>query len=203
MKPTVISADVLFEAFRNTLRWEWVAGLGASERRFDEVAVRAARSGADLVGNTGTYVLDTRLRGSDASYDDISADTRSGVSATPGHPATGTINYSTDHDWIKTTLEAGKVYVLDVLAAGDGAGGTLQDATLRLIDASRLAPPGKSLANIGLVATATAAADAWRFWLSARSLVCRVFSTGSLNRVHQASGTSAAAGLAGANSWAS
>ncbi|MFN3570668.1 MAG: HPr(Ser) kinase/phosphatase, partial [Polaromonas sp.] len=29
---------------------EWVAGLGASERRFDEVAVRAARSGADLVG---------------------------------------------------------------------------------------------------------------------------------------------------------
>jgi HPr kinase/phosphorylase len=50
MKPNVISADVLFEAFRATLRWEWVAGLGASERRFDEVAVRAARSGADLVG---------------------------------------------------------------------------------------------------------------------------------------------------------
>ncbi len=50
MKPTVVSADVLFEEFRSTLRWEWVAGLGASERRFDEVAVRAARSGADLVG---------------------------------------------------------------------------------------------------------------------------------------------------------
>ncbi|MBV5299282.1 MAG: HPr kinase/phosphorylase [Rhodoferax sp.] len=50
MKPTVISADVLFEAFRLSLRWEWVAGLGASERRFDEVAVRSARSGADLVG---------------------------------------------------------------------------------------------------------------------------------------------------------
>ena len=50
MKPTVVSADVLFEDFRGTLRWEWVAGLGASERRFDEVAVRAARSGADLVG---------------------------------------------------------------------------------------------------------------------------------------------------------
>jgi HPr kinase/phosphorylase len=50
MKPTVISADVLFEAFRHSLRWEWVAGLGASERRFDEVAVRLARSGADLVG---------------------------------------------------------------------------------------------------------------------------------------------------------
>jgi len=50
LKPTVVSADVLFEAFRGLLRWEWVAGLGASERRFDEVAVRAARSGADLVG---------------------------------------------------------------------------------------------------------------------------------------------------------
>ncbi len=50
MKPTVISADVLFEEFRTKLRWEWVAGLSASERHFDEVAVRAARSGADLVG---------------------------------------------------------------------------------------------------------------------------------------------------------
>jgi HPr kinase/phosphorylase len=40
----------MFEEFRHRLRWEWVAGLGASERRFDEVAVRAARSGADLVG---------------------------------------------------------------------------------------------------------------------------------------------------------
>lgn len=94
-----------------------------------------AVSAAELAGNTGTYVLDTRLRGSDESTDDLSADTRSGLSAGPGHPATGTINYSTDHDWIKTTLEAGKVYVLDVLANGDGAGGTLKDATLRLLDA--------------------------------------------------------------------
>ena len=51
MRPTVVSAEVLFEEFRNRLKWEWVAGLGASERRFDEVAVRAARSGADLVGH--------------------------------------------------------------------------------------------------------------------------------------------------------
>ncbi len=50
MKPTVVSADALFEEFRASLKWEWVAGLGASERRFDEVAVQAARSGADLVG---------------------------------------------------------------------------------------------------------------------------------------------------------
>lgn len=51
MRPTVVSAEVLFEEFRSRLKWEWVAGLGASERRFDEVAVRAARSGADLVGH--------------------------------------------------------------------------------------------------------------------------------------------------------
>ncbi|GAA6143778.1 HPr(Ser) kinase/phosphatase [Hydrogenophaga sp. 5NK40-0174] len=50
MKPTVVSADVLFEDHRDSLKWQWVAGLGASERRFDEVAIRQARSGADLVG---------------------------------------------------------------------------------------------------------------------------------------------------------
>lgn len=50
MKPTVISADVLFEDHRESLRWQWVAGLGASERRFDDLAVREARSSADLVG---------------------------------------------------------------------------------------------------------------------------------------------------------
>ena len=41
MKPTVVSADVLFEDHRDTLKWQWVAGLGASERRFDDVAIRA------------------------------------------------------------------------------------------------------------------------------------------------------------------
>ena len=61
MKPTVISADVLFEAFRERLRWEWVAGLGASERHFEEVAIRAARSGADLVGYLN-YIHPYRLQ---------------------------------------------------------------------------------------------------------------------------------------------
>jgi HPr kinase/phosphorylase len=50
VKPVVVSADVLFEEFRGRLRWEWVAGLGASERRFDEVVARLVRSGVDLVG---------------------------------------------------------------------------------------------------------------------------------------------------------
>ena len=50
MKPKVISAEALFEAQRQTLRWEWVAGHAHPERRFADAAVREARSAADLVG---------------------------------------------------------------------------------------------------------------------------------------------------------
>jgi HPr kinase/phosphorylase len=50
MKPTSISAEALFEAHREKLRWEWIAGHAHPERRFDEAAVRDARSAADLVG---------------------------------------------------------------------------------------------------------------------------------------------------------
>jgi HPr kinase/phosphorylase len=50
VRPTVVSAEVLFEDHRDSLKWQWVAGLGASERRFAEMAIREARSGADLVG---------------------------------------------------------------------------------------------------------------------------------------------------------
>ena len=50
MKPTSISAEALFEAQRVTLRWEWIAGHAHPERRFDDDAVRDARSAADLVG---------------------------------------------------------------------------------------------------------------------------------------------------------
>jgi HPr kinase/phosphorylase len=50
MKPTSISAEALFEAHRPKLRWEWIAGHAHPERRFDDAAVRDARSAADLVG---------------------------------------------------------------------------------------------------------------------------------------------------------
>ncbi len=50
MKPTSISADALFEAHRQALRWEWIAGHAHPERKFDDDAVRDARSAADLVG---------------------------------------------------------------------------------------------------------------------------------------------------------
>ena len=50
MKPGVVSADTLFNACRKSLKWVWLAGLTANERRFDEVAVKQAQSGADLVG---------------------------------------------------------------------------------------------------------------------------------------------------------
>ena len=62
MRPSAINADVLFEAFRSyALKWQWIAGLGASERRFDEIAVRSARSGADLVGYLN-YIHPYRLQ---------------------------------------------------------------------------------------------------------------------------------------------
>ena len=61
MKPTAVSADVLFEDFREKLAWQWIAGQGASERYFDEVAVRMARSGADLVGYLN-YIHPYRLQ---------------------------------------------------------------------------------------------------------------------------------------------
>jgi len=50
MKPTTFSADRLFEEHREALRWEWIAGHAHPERRFDETAVRDAKSAADLVG---------------------------------------------------------------------------------------------------------------------------------------------------------
>ena len=61
MKPTAVSADVLFEDFRQILEWHWVASKGATERHFDEVAVRMARSGADLVGYLN-YIHPYRLQ---------------------------------------------------------------------------------------------------------------------------------------------
>ena len=61
MKPTAVSADVLFEAFRTYLKWQWLVGLSASERHFDEVAVHAARSSADLVGYLN-YIHPYRLQ---------------------------------------------------------------------------------------------------------------------------------------------
>ena len=50
LKPTSISAEALFEAHREAMRWEWIAGHAHPERRFDDAAVRDARSAADLVG---------------------------------------------------------------------------------------------------------------------------------------------------------
>jgi HPr kinase/phosphorylase len=50
VKPTVISAEALFEEFRTALHWEWIAGHAHPERHFDDAAVRDARSAADLVG---------------------------------------------------------------------------------------------------------------------------------------------------------
>ena len=50
MKPTIISAEALFEQHRTALHWQWLAGHAHPDRRFDEAAVRDAQSAADLVG---------------------------------------------------------------------------------------------------------------------------------------------------------
>ena len=51
MKANVVRADTLFEEFRTLLHWQWLAGQEAGERCFEDDAVRAARSSADLVGH--------------------------------------------------------------------------------------------------------------------------------------------------------
>lgn len=107
---------------------------------FDSGRYYLAVSANAAAGNVGTYVLDTRLRGTASVPDDIRADSQSGVRVAPGQTANGSVNDDTDHDWIKASLTAGKVYVLDVLGAG-GAGGTLADAQLHLLDSQ-----GNSLA---------------------------------------------------------
>jgi HPr kinase/phosphorylase len=50
VKPRLISAEALFDAQRETLQWEWVAGHAHPERHFADAAVLDARSAADLVG---------------------------------------------------------------------------------------------------------------------------------------------------------
>ncbi len=61
MKPTVVSAQVLFEDFRKKLSWNWLAGQEALERRFEEGAIQDAHSGADLVGYLN-YIHPYRLQ---------------------------------------------------------------------------------------------------------------------------------------------
>ena len=53
MKPTTISAEALFEAHREAMHWEWIAGHAHPERPFDDNAVRDARSRTQA-GNTRT-----------------------------------------------------------------------------------------------------------------------------------------------------
>jgi HPr kinase/phosphorylase len=61
LKPTVVSAQVLFEDFKSKLNWTWLAGQEALERRFDETSIQDAHSGADLVGYLN-YVHPYRLQ---------------------------------------------------------------------------------------------------------------------------------------------
>ncbi len=144
-------ADGLGTLAQGTLQLLDSSGSLVTTGRFDAATGRAqmavsvfadgryylAAGAVNQPGNTGTYMLDTRLRDITTPVeDDISADTRSGVTVMPGRPATGSINYAGDTDWISATLTAGKVYIVDQLGDGDGAGGTLKDGFLRILDSS-------------------------------------------------------------------
>ena len=61
MKPTVVSAQVLFEDFEEKLSWKWLAGQEALDRHFDKEVIQDAHSGADLVGYLN-YVHPYRLQ---------------------------------------------------------------------------------------------------------------------------------------------
>ena len=61
MKPTVISAEALFEEHRQALHWEWVAGHAHPERHFEDAAVREAQSAADLIGYLN-YIHPNRMQ---------------------------------------------------------------------------------------------------------------------------------------------
>ena len=50
MRPSIMSANALFEDHRSRFAWEWVAGRRAPDRRFDDIIVQQAHSGAGLVG---------------------------------------------------------------------------------------------------------------------------------------------------------
>ncbi|MCP4929614.1 MAG: hypothetical protein GY918_11225, partial [Gammaproteobacteria bacterium] len=104
---------------------------------FEEGRYFLSVSASDMPGNTGTYTLDTRLRGNDLDVnDDWAADTQTSAVVIPGKPVIGEIESAGDHDWMMVQLEAGKAYVLDILADGDGLGGTLPDAHMRLLDSN-------------------------------------------------------------------
>ena len=113
-----------------TGRTDFSIAVFESGRYFIEV------SSENLPGNIGTYTLESS-QGTQVENpeDDIAADSQSGVIVTPGAPIAGEIEVAGDRDWIKVSMEAGKVYLIDVLASGDGEGGSLTDAGLRVLDA--------------------------------------------------------------------
>ena len=45
-----VTIDMLFEAHRSMLRWQWLAGQSAAERKFAPQAIERAKSSADLAG---------------------------------------------------------------------------------------------------------------------------------------------------------
>jgi Ca2+-binding RTX toxin-like protein len=96
-----------------------------------------------VLGSIGSYVIENALQQSDVlEADDLPHDISTHLIAAPGRTAHGAIEFSEDHDWIALDLLLGRHYVIDLLADGDGQGGTLLDGHLVLID-----PMGTTIAQ--------------------------------------------------------
>ena len=84
-------------------------------------------------GNVGSYTVETsRVDLDEYQADDIPEAGNTGFTVSPGVPLSSQINNPGDVDWVRASLEKDKVYKIDVLGLGDGAG-TLPDSTLRLL----------------------------------------------------------------------
>ena len=76
-------------------------------------------------GHIGTYQVSVT-----EVMDDYAADATTTGTVAVGGSATGDIQFTGDHDWFAVTLEAGKIYRIDLEGASSG-GGTLADPFLR------------------------------------------------------------------------
>ena len=81
-------------------------------------------------GSRNTYEVGTYTLSVTEVVDDYAADTDTAGTVMVGGTATGEINSPGDRDWFAVTLEAGKVYRID-LKGWDAVAGTLRDPYLR------------------------------------------------------------------------
>jgi len=109
-----------------------VGGQGDNSRLY----FTAAEAGTHYVavgatgGGTGTYRLSVADTGVTAAANDHAAGTETTGAVAVGGSATGEIETAGDHDWFAVTLQAGRIYRIDLEGSPTGAG-SLSDPYLR------------------------------------------------------------------------